>query len=230
MSFGLSRGKTLDVNGFGIDHADLPPIEAGCIDPRAWFARSTDDPQAPEFPAREAHRFEIEIGCGKGTFLLQQAQLQPEVNFLGIEWAGEFYRYAADRMRRRQLANVKILHTDANEFIRFRCTQEVAQVIHLYFSDPWPKKRHHKRRVVQDRSLEDFHRVLTPGGELRLVTDHPELWEWYQDHAARHSHRFQSKPFESPPSAASGEIVGTNFERKYQREGRPFFAMTLVKC
>jgi len=207
----------------GIALADLPPFDQGRIDPRAWF----DDPSAP---------FEIEIGSGKGTFLLQQAKARPEVNYLGIEWAAEFYKYAADRVRRAGLKNVRLLHADAVEFLRFWCADGVARVIHLYFSDPWPKSRHHKRRVVQDSTLTEFHRVLTsastPGiarGELRLVTDHDDLWAWYEDHAARNAHLFDRRPFERPESAGAGEVVGTNFERKYAREGRPFHAMTLVK-
>jgi tRNA (guanine-N7-)-methyltransferase len=216
MSFGLSRGRTLITEGFGLDASALPPLESAPLDPREWFA--------------EPHRrFEIEIGSGKGTFLLQQAKLKPDVNFLGIEWAGEFFRFAADRMRRHQMHNVRILRADATEFIRFRCADAIAAVIHLYFSDPWPKKRHHKRRVVQDQTLADFRRVLVPGGELRLVTDHEELWAWYEEHIARNANLFEPRPFESPESAGDGEIVGSNFERKYQREGRPFHAMTLVK-
>jgi tRNA (guanine-N7-)-methyltransferase len=211
-----SHGKSLSIEGYGITQADLPPFEQGRLDPRNWF----------EHPER---RFEIEIGSGKGTFLVQQARLQPDVNFLGFEWTGEYFRYAADRVRRHGLSNVKLVHTDATEFIRHRCPDGIVRIIHLYFSDPWPKTRHHKRRVVQDRTLEDFHRVLTDEGELRLVTDHDELWAWYEDHAARHAHLFRRCEFASPQSAGEGEVVGSNFERKYRREGRPFHAMTLAK-
>ena len=92
MSFGLGHGKPLSTEGVGVE---LPPLpddiatnrDAGRLDPRAWF----------EHPDRP---FELEIGSGKGTFLVQQAGLQPDTNFLGIEWAGEFYRYAADRETR----------------------------------------------------------------------------------------------------------------------------------
>lgn len=83
--------------------------------------------------------------------------------------------------------------------------------------------------MVQDRTLAEFHKILLPGGELRLVTDHDDLWAWYQEHAARHTHLFEQVAFERPESAGEGEVVGTNFERKYRREGRPFHAMTLVK-
>jgi tRNA (guanine-N7-)-methyltransferase len=216
MSFGLSRGKTLVTTGFGLDQSDLPPFENGRIDPREFFNR-------PE------HRLEIEIGSGKGTFLVKQAPLRLDTNYLGIEMTAEFYRYAADRMRRRSLDNVKILRADATEFIRYWCADAVAAVIHMYFSDPWPKKRHHKRRVIQDRSLQEFHRILAPAGEVRLVTDHPDLWAWYEDHASRKAHLFERRAFDRPESADEGEIVGTNFERKYRRDGRPFYAMTLVK-
>lgn len=205
-----------DTAGFGITQADLPPFEQGRVDPRVWFDR----------PGQPLH---VEIGSGKGTFLVQEAPQNPDVNYLGIERSPEFYRYAADRARRRALANVRILHADAVEFIRFWCADAVVQALHLYFSDPWPKTRHHKRRVVQDPTLAEFHRILAPGGALHLVTDHDDLWAWYEDHAARHADLFERRPFGGVGSAGAGELVGSNFERKYQREGRAFFGMTLVK-
>lgn len=208
------RGRDPDVAGVGLDRGDLPPFEEGRFDPRRFFAH-------PERP------FEIEIGSGKGTFLLAEASASPGVNHLGIEQAGEFWRYAADRLRRHGLANVKVLWADAVEFIRHRVEDGVARTIHLYFSDPWPKARHHKRRVLQDRSLEDFHRVLEPGGELRLVTDHAELWAWYEAHAVRNAGTWERLEFARPSHASEGEIVGTNFERKFREEGRTFHAMTL---
>ena len=212
----VSRKHALDTTGFGIERAALPAYEEGRIDPRAWFTRPSTT-------------LEIEIGSGKGTFLVQQAALEPDTAFLGIEQAGEFYRYAADRLRRHDLQNVRMLHADANEFIQFWCADAVASVVHVYFSDPWPKKRHHKRRVVNDRSLVEFHRVLAPGGRLHLVTDHDDLWAWYEDHAARHVARFERRDFDAPGSARPGELVGTNYERKYTPEGRAFPGMTLIR-
>ena len=214
MSFGLSRGKTLDTEGYGFDRSDLPDYEDGPFDPRSWFADSS-------------RPFELEIGSGKGTFLVQQASLQPDTNFLGIEWAAEFYRYAADRLRRNQCDNVRMLHDDAVQFVTHRMPDACCRIVHLYFSDPWPKARHHKRRVVQDASLEQLHRILATEGLLHLVTDHMDLWAWYESHVERSAHLFERLPFTPPSSAAEGEVVGTNFERKYRREGRPFNAMTL---
>ena len=217
MSFGLGHGRELDTTGVGITQRELPPAEQGRLGP-AYF-----------FPGRPGAPFEIEIGSGKGTFLLQEAPAHPDTNFLGVEWAGEFYRYAADRLRRAQVPNVRMLYGDAVEVITHWLPDACCRTIHLYFSDPWPKARHHKRRVVQDASLAQFHRILLPGGEVRIVTDHDALWAWNEEHAARNAHLFERIAFERPASAGEGEFVGTNFERKYRREGRPFHAMTLRK-
>ena len=195
---------------------ELPPADEGRIDPRNWFGDKSNP-------------LEIEIGSGKGTFLLQQSELQPETNFLGFEWAAEFYRYGADRLRRNGRKCVRMVYGDATEFLKYWCEDRVAEVIHLYFSDPWPKKRHNKRRVIQDDTLQTFHRVLKLGGELRIVTDHDDLWSWCEAHIKKQSELFQRTSFEGVDSALEGELTGTNFERKYRREGRPFHAMTLRK-
>ncbi len=237
MSFGLAKGREMDVSGIGRTREDLPPLpgpgapnHAQWIDPRAWF----DDPSRP---------FELEVGSGKGTFLIQQSVIQPQTNFLGIEYAGEFFRYAADRIRRNQIANVKLLYHDATEFIR-RVPDGIVTVLHLYFPDPWPKARHHKRRSLNDAFLREAHRMLingsggVPPGELRIVTDHPDYWEWMEEHFEKWTvgapgeggPRFERLPFTSPDSAKEGEVVGTNFERKYAREGRAFNAVVLRKA
>ena len=206
-----------DLRPWGLAAADLPNPESGRIGHDFFF------------PGRPGRPFELEIGSGKGTFLVQEAAARPDTDFLGVEYAGEFFRYAADRVRRHAMENVRLLYADADEVVRCWLADACVRVVHLYFSDPWPKKRHHKRRVVQLASLRQFHRILQPGGELRLVTDHPELWAWYQEHVARVTDLFERRAFEKPASAAEGEVVGTNFERKYRREGRPFHAMTLVR-
>jgi len=247
VSFGLGRGRPLEAGPIGLTADDLPPfpddparLADARVDPRRLFPR----PKAP---------LELEIGTGKGAFILKEARRRSDVNFLGVEWAKEFYLYSADRCRRAMLENVRMLHADACEFLRWRAPDACFDVIHLYFSDPWPKKRQHKRRVVQDGFLANAHRTLQPGGELRIVTDHDEYWSWMEDHFAR---------WTAPPGEAAGAerdgrplferlpddealarirvadaddegeaavLVGTNFERKYAKEGRSFHAAVLRK-
>ena len=216
MSAGLSHRRPLNPGDWEYILSELPSPSEQRLDPRDWF----DDPTLP---------FELEIGSGKGTFLVQQSKLQTQTNFLGVEWAAAYAHHAADRFRRHQLGNVRMLLGNGVEFIEHWCPDGIAQVIHLYFSDPWPKSRHHKRRVVQDASLLQFHRLLDAGVELRLVTDHADLWRWYECHADRNTALFERIEFNSPPSAGEAEVVGTNFERKFIAEGRQFNSMTLLK-
>lgn len=227
VSFGLSRGRTLDPGPIAISEDSLPPLpddiltrpQGGWVNAGSWFA----DPTRP---------LELEIGSGKGTFLLQQSTLQPGTNFLGIEYAREFFLYAADRLRRAGVPNVRMLCLDAGEFVHWRLADASVSVIHLYFADPWPKARHHRRRMVSDRFLGDAARVLKPGGELRIVTDHADYWAWMEDHFARWcgpGRPFERLAFTPPESVGEGELVGTNFERKYRVEGRPFNAAVLRK-
>jgi tRNA (guanine-N7-)-methyltransferase len=206
-----------DLRPWGLNASDLPNPESGRIGHDFFF------------PGRVGRPFELEIGSGKGTFLVQEGAARTDTDFLGIEYAGEFFRYGADRVRRHAMDNVRMLYADAGEVVRCWLADACVRTVHLYFSDPWPKKRHHKRRVVQLDSLREFHRLLQPGGELRLVTDHPDLWAWYEAHVSQVTDLFERRTFERPSSAGEGEVVGTNFERKYRREGRPFHAMTLVR-
>ena len=222
MALSLGHGRELDVTGIGIDQAQLPPFEQGAIDVRAWFA-----PGLAADSAEYQRPLELEIGSGKGTFLVQQAALTPHVNYIGIEWAKAFWRYGADRCRRRQLTNVRLLHIEAAMFIRNYIAPATFRQVHIYFPDPWPKARHHKRRLIQVPFLREMHRVLQPAGQVRLATDHTDYFTWMNEQAAQVPEFFDILPFESPDSAGEGELVGTNFERKYRREGRPFHAMIL---
>jgi len=222
MSISPGRGKTLDIGLIGIERELLPPLADEPL-------RSRFDPRTFWPDARRALPLEIEIGSGKGTFLVQQAARRPDVNYLGIEYAKAFWRYAADRCRRHDLNNVRLLHEDAGEFIAWRTADGVVDQVHLYFPDPWPKARHHKRRLIQEDFLRHLHRVLAPEGVVRIVTDHDGYFEWIRDHAQRVADCFEPIPFERPGSGGDDEVVGTNFERKYRREGRPFNAVALKK-
>jgi tRNA (guanine-N7-)-methyltransferase len=221
MALSLGHGKSLDVTGVGVEQQQLPPFEQGTIDVRAWFGAIGSE--------EHAKPLELEIGSGKGTFLVQQAALTPGVNYIGVEWAKAFWRYAADRCRRHGLKNVKVLRAEAAFFVRNYIASGTLRQVHIYFPDPWPKARHHKRRLIQEPFLRELHRVLQTGGMVRIATDHSDYFAWMQEHAAKVPELFEQVAFESPDSAGEGELVGTNFERKYRREGRPFHGMILRK-
>lgn len=229
MGKGLTNKNKLVVTGFGRDQDELPPIPtepgSGYLDLVAWFGF---EPWAG--PGDDPRTFEIELGSGKGTFLAQEAPLHPGTLFIGIEWASQFFRYASDRMRRLNMPNVRMLHADGVVFVRnFVADQSVGR-FHWYFPDPWPKARHHKRRTFQEPFLRtELYRVLKPGGEIHVATDHLDYWAWMQEHAAKVADLYDIRPFEPPQSAGEGELVGTNFERKYRKEGRVFNGMVLVK-
>lgn len=175
-----------------------------------------------------ANPVELEIGMGKGTFLTEQARARPEVNFFGIEWANWFWRYASDRLRRHNCTNARTVRAEALFFLREHVPADSLSVLHVYFPDPWPKKRHHKRRLIQEPFMKQAERVLIAGGRLQVVTDHQGYFEENIEPAIRAS-ALTIVDYNRPGSAGEGEFVGTNFERKYQREGRPFYALAAVK-
>ena len=175
------------------------------------------------------HPVELEIGMGKGTFLTEQAKARPETNFFGIEWARWFWRYASDRLRRNGCNNARTVRAEASFFLTEFVRPESLDVLHIYFPDPWPKARHHKRRLVNPKFMELAHRVLRARGRIQIVTDHKGYWEENIEPSVRGAVAFEVVDYNRPGSAGAGEFVGTNFERKYAREGRPFYAIAAIK-
>lgn len=182
-------------------------------------------PKPIDFPALfgNANPIELEIGVGKGTFLTEQAKARPNTNFIGIEWAKWFWRYSSDRIRRAGCGNVRMFRAEASFFLREFIPDASLSVVHIYFPDPWPKSRHHKRRLIQPPFALELVRILLPGGRVQIVTDHQEYFE--QIDAVVGGSPLRVAEYNRPGSAAEGEFVGTNFERKYRREGRPFYAI-----
>lgn len=175
------------------------------------------------------HPVELEIGMGKGTFLTDQAKVRPETNFFGIEWARWFWRYASDRLRRNHCLNARTVRSEAGFFLREYVTDQSISVLHIYFPDPWPKARHHKRRLIQESFMPTVQRILVPGGRLQVVTDHANYFEQIQQVVSACTWLIPLE-YNRPDSAADGEYVGTNFERKYRREGRPFYSIAARKA
>ena len=185
-----------------------PPGDGVMVDPLAWF-----DSPGP---------FELEIGCGKGGFLLSRARAQSNVRLLGIEWANKYYRYCADRMSRWQVTNVRVMRTDAKFFLINHLLPACVSVLHVYHPDPWPKKRHHKRRLVQADFVRAVVRVLKPGGRWLIQSDHEEYFGIIRELAGRQEDLAEVSR-ELADGYAGPEWAGTNFEIKYSREGRRIY-------
>lgn len=166
---------------------------------------------------------EIEIGSGKGNFLLRYAKDRPEINLLGIEWLTGYAAYAADRAGRAGLANIRLLCADAGEVFANSLACESVQRVHIYFPDPWPKRKHNRRRLIQPGFVRNLRRVLRKGGTVRIVTDHAGYFQHIRS-------VLESADGLANLETAGVEAVGSNFEKKYVADGRRFHAVTAFRC
>ncbi len=151
----------------------LQDIEAGLFVPQDYFARIS--PQAI-FPGEAP--FEVDLGCGDGAFLLAMARQYPERNFLGVERLLGRVRKVARDITRAGLTNAKVLRLESKYTIEWLLEKNSINRLHLLCPDPWPKGKHHPRRLVQQDFLQSLWESLKPGGEFLFKTDHEEYYEW----------------------------------------------------
>lgn len=171
----------------------------------------------------------IEIGTGKATFLLNQARIQPDVNFLGIERANKYYRYAVDRIGRWGLTNVRVIRTDATNLLANFVPDSSIDCFHIYFPDPWPKRRHNKRRFFCPPNLGHLLRCLKTEGQIRVATDHAEYFERIKELITNNRKNLEEVEFLPTASTEPGEWTGTNYERKFLKEQRPIYTLAVRK-
>jgi len=171
----------------------------------------------------------IEVGSGKGTFLVNQAAAFPDTNFLGIEWANKFYRHTVDRIGRRGLGNVRIIRTEAGLFLARNIRSSSVECFHIYFPDPWPKRSHHKRRFISKENVTQIIRCLKKNGLINIATDHEEYFHWMQDIFAYFAEELKPTEFIKPAGAKENEQVGTNYERKYIKQNKKTFTLAFQK-
>ncbi|MDH3628411.1 MAG: tRNA (guanosine(46)-N7)-methyltransferase TrmB [Acidobacteriota bacterium] len=165
-------------------------------------------------------RVEIEIGIGKGRFLLSAAEARPEVLHLGVEWANKYLRMAEERADRRALENVRFARVDANDVVARGIPTASVDAYYVFYPDPWPKKRHRKRRFLRTENAEHLARTLRPGGCLHVATDHDDYWEALEPVFEDHEAFERLDTFGGPefPLPVDGPL--TNYETKYAVEGR----------
>ncbi len=186
-----------------------------------WPVYGIDPPREPldlgKIFGRRASRI-CEIGFGDGQALAALAAEQPEVDFLGIEVHEPGVGRLLLSVERQGLTNVRVIRHDAMEVLRDWLKPGCLDRLHLFFPDPWPKKRHHKRRIVQQDFLALAARVLRPGGVLHMATD----WENYADHMLELTDRcphFRNAAGRGHFSGRPAERPETKFERRGRRLG-----------
>ena len=169
----------------------------------------------------------LEIGFGNGAFMEELAAARPETNWVAGEISWASVRRLLRRLDRRGLANVAVFQGNGAFVLEHAFAPDSLDEIHLNHPDPWPKPRHHGRRLIQPGFVDQARRVLKPGGQFLIVTDH----RGYFRHIRRvllDAPLFARIPL--PKFTGEGdERVGTNFERKYIAQGRAFHSAALMR-
>jgi tRNA (guanine-N7-)-methyltransferase len=167
--------------------------------------------------------WEVELGFGKGRYLLRRCAEDPGRRFLGVELAAEYYRLFVERARRRGAANWVALRGEALFILAAVLPSGFAAAVHVYFPDPWPKSRHHKRRLFEPETVDLVLGLLRPGGRLLFATDFlaygelvAEILESYPGLRVERRDRVWD------------EGPRTNYEAKYIEEGRPILRLEAV--
>jgi tRNA (guanine-N7-)-methyltransferase len=185
---------------------DLPDAPPASIDPCTFFADEPAD-------------VSLEIGFGGGEHLTQWAKHHPNEGFLGgepfINGMAKMLAHIDDE----KIANIRLFAGDARRLVEALADQSIARVF-LLFPDPWPKKRHHKRRYVQDETLAQISRILKDGGRLRMASDIAGYIEWTLAHLASRPELERVPASLAEPSARPADWPPTRYEQKAIREGR----------
>jgi tRNA (guanine-N7-)-methyltransferase len=208
--FGRKRGDPLRPSQIALFDTLLPRVAIDLTstapDPKTLFKP----------PVREVR---LEIGFGAAEHLLAQAQAHPEIGFIGCDGFLNAAAKALTGIDRLKLTNVRLYHGDAIHLLDWLPAASLARIDILY-PDPWPKRRHWKRRIIQDEILARLARILRRGGELRFATDIAGYASWTLARILR------SADFEWTAECADDwrqpwpDFGGTRYEGKAKREGR----------
>jgi tRNA (guanine-N7-)-methyltransferase len=173
--------------------------------------------------------FEMEIGSGKGRFLLERAAKHPERNFLGIDYAWRFLKEGHERVQKRGLANLLFYKAEAGEVVQRLIPDASVDIFHIYFPDPWPKRQHRKRRLLTADFFKLLHRRLKPGGMLELATDNFEYLIAFKAALIEAGDTLWSGVRESRNQRLLDPGIRSHFEAKYIRAGRELYYIELRK-
>ena len=164
--------------------------------------------------SRRAAPLVLEIGSGMGDTTVAIAKALPEVDFIAVEVHGPGVGSLLNAIEKEKLSNLRVIRHDALEVLENMIGERSLAAIHLFFPDPWPKKRHHKRRLVQPAFAALAARKLAPGGVLHAATDWPDYAAWMEE-------VFSREPLLEPAAAGFTVRPVTNFESRGRRLGHP---------
>jgi tRNA (guanine-N7-)-methyltransferase len=200
------------------DPAEPDPAERIEFVPADYFARAKMEDIFPR-PAP----LQVDVGCGEGSFLEEMAQRHPEQNFLGIERLLGRVRKVCRAAARKNLENVRILRIETAYALRYVLPLQSVSVAYVLFPDPWPKRYHQPRRLVQDGFMEALSNILIPGGELRIKTDDQPYFQWIEKVIGR------AKGYEKLDWPEEAGEPRTDFERRFLAQGMPIYRARLKK-
>ncbi len=167
---------------------------------------------------------EVDLGCGDGSFLMDLAEKFPERDFLGVERLLGRVRKVCKKLTRRKLDNARVLRLESGYAVEWLLPEAAVSRLHLLCPDPWPKVRHHRRRLVQDDFLEAVRRALVPGGEFLFMTDHEEYFQWAREKVTRFS-KFELIEW----AEGSFFYPKTDFQELWEGEGKSMFRLRCRK-
>lgn len=174
---------------------------------------------------RAGRLLEVDLGCGDGSFLEAMADHYPDRDFLGVERLLGRVRKVGRKLVRRGLENARVLRLESRYTVEWLLPEAAVWRMHVLCPDPWPKVRHHRRRLIQPDFLAAAHRSLQPGGEFLFMTDHPEYFEWACGLAAACA-GFERLPW----SAEDFFYPKTDFQELWESEGRTMFRLRCRKA
>jgi tRNA (guanine-N7-)-methyltransferase len=163
----------------------------------------------------------VEIGTGKGRFIVESAKQQPDTLFIGIELMESVIVSALDKVLDGEVSNVRLINRHAQELPAFFVENE-ADRIYLNFSDPWPKNRHEKRRLTYKTYLEIYEKILKPDGEIHLKTDNRGLFEYSLESFKSYGMSVKNVSRNLHQSGMKHNVM-TEYEEKFSQKGQPIY-------
>lgn len=160
----------------------------------------------------------LEIGCGKGNFIVGNALKYPERRYVAVERLRDVVMLAAEKVKANGLTNVRFINSDAKELCE-RLGECSAEVIYLNFSDPWPKARHYKRRLTYRDFLAEYAILLCPGGKVCFKTDNAGLFEFSLSEFAEAGWKIDCVTYDLHNSEYAADNIMTEYEKNFSEKG-----------